>query len=324
MDYAIFATSPGGVEKLVKREITPPSPGKGELMIRQAAIGLNFIDIYIRSGLYPWAVDGDLILGCEGAGVVEALGEGAQEFAVGDRVAYTIHNGAYATRRAVPVSHCAKVPDGISDEIAASSMLKGLTVYYLIHDSFHAKPGHTVLFHAAAGGVGQIAGQWLKANGITAIGTAGGEEKCKLASSCGFSHVIDYKSEDFVARVKEITDGKGVDAVYDSVGKDTVKSSLKCLKRHGILVNFGQSSGMVTDFKLSDLSAGSFYVTRPGLFHFVADPKWFAKATEALFRNIQEGKLTIPITRKMPLEQVADAHTALEGRQTTGCTLLIP
>jgi len=235
MAYAIAAAQPGGSDVLTRIEITPPTPGEGEVMIRQSAVGLNFIDIYIRTGLYPWPVDENLILGCEGAGVVEAVGPGVTGFSAGDRVAYTVPNGAYATHRLVPAAMLVHLPDGVSDEQAAATMLKGLTAYYLLNDSYPAQAGETVLFHAAAGGVGLLAGQWLAARGVRAIGTAGGPAKCRLARDNGYAEAIDYRAEDFVARVRELTDGAGVAAVYDSVGADTVLGSVDCLKTFGTL-----------------------------------------------------------------------------------------
>lgn len=324
MAYAIAAGKPGGSDVLKRIEITPPTPGEGEVMIRQTAIGVNFIDVYIRTGAYPWPVENDLTLGCEGAGVVEAIGPGVTGFGAGDRVAYTIPNGAYATHRVVPAAHLVHLPDGVSDEQAAGAMLKGLTAYYLLHDSYPVTRGETVLFHAAAGGVGLLAGQWLAARGVHAIGTAGGQTKGALARKNGYGDVIDYRDEDFVARVKEITDGAGVDAVYDSVGKDTVMGSLDCLKTFGTLISFGQSSGLAEDFKISDLARGSLRLQRPTLFHYTASRDWLETAAAALFAAIGDGTLTINIASTRPLEQVADVHDDLEGRKTTGSTVLIP
>ena len=292
--------------------------------MRHNAIGVNFIDTYFRSGLYPWPVESDLVLGSEAAGVVAALGAGVSGFALGDRVAYTIPNGAYVAERVIDAKHLVHLPDGVSDDVAAASMLKGLTAHYLLHRSFKVQKGQTVLFHAAAGGVGLIAGQWLAAMGVTAIGTAGGPDKCALAAKHGYAHMIDYKSEDFVARVAEITDGAGVDAVYDSIGHDTIQGSLDCLKTLGTLVNFGQSSGPALDFKLSDLAAGSFTVTRPVLFHFTADRNYLEAASAELFAMIENGTLKINVNQRYDLTNAADAHRALEARQTTGSTVLIP
>ncbi len=324
MSYAIIARQTGGTDVLDQINIEIPCPKTGEVLIRHTAIGVNFIDTYLRSGLYPWPVDKDLVLGSEAAGVVEELGEGVNGFSVGDRVAYTIPTGAYVTHRALDAKHLVKLPDYISDEVAAASMLKGLTAHYLLHRSYVPERGQTVLFHAAAGGVGLIAGQWLAAKGVTAIGTAGGPEKCALAAQHGYAQTIDYTSEDFVERVKEITDGLGVDAVYDSVGKDTYLGSLNCLKTFGALVSFGQSSGPALDFKLSDLAAGSFSLTRPVLFHFTAQPGYLQKAADELFAMIEQGDIKININQKFALGDVAQAHDQLESRKTTGSTILLP
>ncbi|KKJ78219.1 quinone oxidoreductase [Kiloniella litopenaei] len=324
MTYAIVARQQGGSDVLEQVEVAQPTPAAGEVLVRHTAIGVNFIDTYFRTGLYPWPVDKDLVLGSEAAGVVEAVGDGVSGFAVGERVAYTIPNGAYVSHRAIDAKHLVKLPDSISDEVAAASMLKGLTAHYLLHRSYVAEAGKKVLFHAAAGGVGLIAGQWLAAKGVTAYGTAGGAEKCTLAADHGYSEMIDYKSEDFVERIKEITGGQGVDAVYDSIGQDTYPGSLQCLKTFGSLVSFGQSSGPALDFKLSDLAAGSYTVTRPVLFHFTAEPGYLQSAADELFVMISSGKIKISINQKFNLSDVASAHDQLETRKTTGSTVLLP
>ena len=324
MPIAIAAAKAGGPEVLHEIDLPTPAPKAGEVLVKHNAIGVNFIDTYFRSGLYPWPVDKDLVLGSEAAGTVAALGEGVTGFAVGDRVAYTIPNGAYVSERVIEARHLVKLPDGVSDEVAAAAMLKGLTAHYLLHRSFKVEKGQTVLFHAAAGGVGLIAGQWLAAKGVTAIGTAGGPEKCALAAQHGYAHTIDYKSEDFVERVKEITGGEGVHAVYDSIGHDTIAGSMNCLKTFGTLVNFGQSSGPFLDFKLSDLAVGSYTVTRPVLFHFTADRAYLESAAADLFSMIEKGTLKINVNQRYPLAKANQAHIALEGRKTTGSTVLIP
>ncbi len=324
MVLAIAAQKPGGPEVLHAMDLPLPEPGPGEALVRHRAIGVNFIDIYFRSGLYPWPVERDLVLGSEAAGVIEALGEGVEDLEVGQRVAYTIPNGAYTEARVLEARHLVPLPDAISDEVAAASMLKGLTARYLLHDSYPAQKGATVLFHAAAGGVGLIAGQWLAAMGINAIGTAGGPEKCALAREHGYAHVINYKAEDFVARVREITEGAGVAASYDSVGRDTYPGSLEVLKTFGHFVSFGQSSGPVTDFSLADLARGSFTATRPVLFHFTNDRQWLLKAAGELFDLIESGSIRININQRFPLAKAAEAHRALEARKTTGSTILIP
>jgi NADPH2:quinone reductase len=239
-------------------------------------------------------------------------------------VAYTTPNGAYATHRLINADLLVHLPDDVDEKAAAGAMLKGLTAHYLLHDSFAVETGHKVLFHAAAGGVGSIAGQWLRAKGVEAFGTAGGAEKCELARSLGYTEAIDYRSEDFVARVKELTGEVGVDAVYDSVGKDTLAGSLDCLKTFGTLVSFGQSSGLATDFKISDLARGSLRLTRPTLFHFTAKRAWLEAASADLFSMIASGKIDIRIDQTYPMEEAALAHEALESRKTTGSTILIP
>lgn len=324
MAYAIVARQPGGISVLHRTDITPAEPGHGEVLVRHTAIGVNFIDVYFRTGLYPWPVDSNLILGSEAAGVVKAVGAGVEGLGPGDRVAYTLPNGAYTTHRVINARHLVPVPPSISDRIAAGCMLKGLTAHYLLHRSFKVLPRQTVLFHAAAGGVGLIAGQWLAAKGVNAIGTAGGPEKCALARDNGYSHVIDYRSADFVDEVMEITRGEGVHAVYDSIGRDTYPGSLQCLRRFGTLICFGQSSGPALDFKLSDLAAGSYTVTRPSLFHFADDRQWLTTAAADLFAMIDEGHVRIPINQVLPLEDAAKAHELLESRKTTGCTILLP
>jgi NADPH2:quinone reductase len=316
------AAKPGGSEVLRKIELGALTPAAGEVLIRHEAIGLNFLDIYIRRGAYPWPVESDLILGSEGAGIIEAVGSEVKGLAVGDRVGYTLANGANATHRLIEAAYVVKLPDNISAELAASIMLKGLTVAYLIHDSYAVKPGDTVLFHAAAGGVGLIAGQWLKALGATTIGTAGGPEKCALAKANGYDHVIDYKSTDFEAEVMRLTDGVGVNVTYDSVGNDTMARSLTATKRHGTIIAFGQSSGPYADFKITDLAKGSYYLSRPTLFHFAGDRAWLEAASAKLFTAVTDGTVNISINQRFALEDVAKAHDALTGRATTGCTIL--
>jgi len=323
MAYSIVAAKPGGVDVLRKQEIDIPEPGPGEVLIRQTAIGVNFIDAYFRTGLYPWPVESDLVLGCEAAGVVEAVGADTGEFQPGDRVCYVVRNGAYATHRTIGAENLVRIPEGISDEVAAAAMLKGMTVCYLVNGSYSVREGDVVLFHAAAGGVGLIAGQWLRARGAPAIGTAGGPEKCALALENGYREVIDYRKVDFVERFRSF-EPDGAHVVYDSVGNDTWRGSMKCLRNHGMFVCFGQSSGPITDFKLSDLAVGSFKATRPTLFHFTALSGWLENASSELFGLIADGSVKININQTFDLADAAAAHEALEGRGTTGCTVLIP
>ncbi|MCC0021355.1 MAG: quinone oxidoreductase [Nitratireductor sp.] len=323
MAYAMVAEEPGKSNVFKKVSIEVPKPKKGEVLIRQTAIGVNFIDVYQRSGLYPAPGGYPAILGNEGAGVVQATGAGVTGFRPGDRVAYTMPGGAYATHRVIAADKVVKIPNAVSDEDAAASMLKGLTAQYLIHDCYKAKAGETVLFHAAAGGVGLIAGQWLKAKGVTAIGTAGGKEKCALARRHGYAKCIDYTKQDFVEEMRKITKGNGVPAVYDSVGKTTYPGSLKCLQKFGMFVSFGQSSGMIEDFKLADLSAnGSLFCTRPTLFHFIAERKELERRARMLFKAIASGEVKIMVNQTFALDKVKQAHDALEGRKTTGQTVL--
>ncbi|MDA7569099.1 quinone oxidoreductase [Emcibacteraceae bacterium] len=324
MTYSMIATKPGGPEVLIKNEFEKVSPSSGEVLIRQTAIGVNFIDVYFRTGLYPWPVDSNLVLGSEAAGIIEAVSPDVEGFSVGDRVVYTLANNAYTTHRIIDAQHIVHIPEGISDETAAASILKGLTTYYLLHNSFKLASEHSVLFHAAAGGVGLIAGQWMKSKGIKAIGTAGSDEKCALAMKHGYEQMINYRDENFVERVQALTNEEGVDVVYDSVGKDTYPGSLNCLKKFGMMVNFGQSSGPATDFKIADLAVGSFTVTRPILYHFTADRDWLETASKSLFDLILKGDLNISINQTFKLDQAAEAHRMLEARKTTGCTILLP
>lgn len=323
-DYAIFAAAPGGPDQLHRREIATPEPGPGEVRLRQMAVGLNFIDIYHRSGTYPWPVPEDLIVGSEGAGIVEAIGAGVTGLTPGDRVAYTHPLGAYATRRLLPADRLVAIPDGISDEVAATLMLKGLTAHYLIHDSHAVASGMTALVHAAAGGVGLLLGQWLRAKGVTAIGTAGGEQKCALAARAGYAHVIDYGVQDFRAEVARLTGGRGVDVVYDGVGAATWRGSMQSLAVRGSYVCFGQASGPITDFAFADLAAKSAKATRPVLFHFIADAAELRARAAELFAAVARGDLRSEPHQSLPLAEAARAHEMLEGRLTTGATVLIP
>ncbi|MBL3584362.1 quinone oxidoreductase [Rhodovulum sulfidophilum] len=323
MEKAIIARAPGGPETLDWVDWTPPAPGPGEVLVRHGAVGLNFIDTYFRSGLYPWPGE-ILIPGSEAAGRIEALGEGVEGLSLGQRVAYTTQTGACSTARVLPADRLVPLPDAIPDEIAASIMLKGLTAQYLMRSSFPATEGQTVLVHAAAGGVGLLLGQWLAAKGVRAIGTAGGPEKTALARAHGYAEVIDYRAGDFVSPVMAATDGLGVDAVYDSVGQDTWRGSLACLKPRGMFVSFGQSSGLPDGFRLADLAKGSLSATRPVLFDFIADPAELRTRAAELFAAVADGTLTPRIGRSWPLAETAEAHRALEARATTGATVLLP
>ena len=320
--YSIVAEKPGNISVLQKKSIDFSEPKSNEVLIKNRAIGVNFIDIYFRAGLYPWPVDIDLVLGSEGAGEVEAVGPDVKNFKIGDRVAYAQPNNAYSTHRIISEDLVVSIPDGISYDQAAASILKGLTVKYLLCDSFNLQSDHEVLFHAAAGGVGLIAGQWIKEIGAKSIGTAGNSEKCMLAKQRGFDEVINYSEKNFLEEVLEITNNKGLDVVYDSVGKDTMFNSFKCLKKHGMLVSFGQSSGPYKDIQMTDLAFGSFYLTRPTLFHFYANRNWLENSSQKLFEMIVKDKIKLDKITKYDLDNVADAHTDMENRKTSGSIIL--
>jgi NADPH:quinone reductase len=322
-DFGIIVRTAGGPEALEWSELSTAEPGHGEVRIVQHAIGVNFIDTYFRKGAYPWPTT-PLIPGGEAAGIVEAVGEGT-EFKVGDRVAYTLPSGAYRTRRVVPADRLVKLPDGIAFDVAASMMLKGLTAQFLVNSCYAVKAGDVVLVHAAAGGVGLLMGQWLKSLGATAIGTVGSADKIAIAKASGYSHVIDYRAEDFAARVKDITGGNGCAVVYDSVASDTWRGSLKCLHTRGLFVCFGQSSGPITDFKFSDLHAGgSLYATRPTLFDYIKTRNELQMRAADLFAKVASGAVKANIGQRLPLRDAAQAHRELEARRTTGSTILLP
>ena len=315
----------GGPEVLRFEQVEVGEPGPGQARLRQTAIGLNFIDVYHRTGLYP-APGLPFTLGLEAAGVVEAIGEGVSEVAVGDRVAYaSAPMGAYAETRLMQADRLVKLPDGIDDRRAAAMMLKGMTAQYLLRRTFPVRAGQTILFHAAAGGVGLIACQWAKHLGARVLGTVGSDPKAELARAHGCDVPIRYDREDVVARVRELTDGKGVPVVYDSVGKDTFEKSLDCLAPRGMLVAFGQSSGNIPPLNLGVLSQkGSLYVTRPTLVTYNAARDDLLSAAKELFDVVKSGAVSIEINQTFALRDAAEAHRALEGRQTTGSTLLLP
>ena len=320
--YSIVATQPGDISVLQKKEFEISEILPNQVLIKNHSIGVNFIDIYFRTGLYPWPQENNLVLGSEGAGIIEAVGSEVVNLRVGDRVAYAQANNAYATHRILEANLVVRIPDTISFNQAAAAMLKGLTVRYLIKDSFEVKAHHTVLFHAAAGGVGLIAGQWMQVLGAKTIGTAGSDEKCKLAKDHGYGETINYSNEDFLKRTQEISNQSGVDVVYDSVGKDTMFNSFKALKRHGTVVSFGQSSGAYTDLQMTDLAFGSYHLTRPILFHFYANRNWLENASAELFELISNKKVKLNQITKYHLENVAQAHTDIENRKTTGSVIL--
>ena len=325
MSHAVRVHETGDASVMKWEEVNVADPAAGEVCLRHTAIGLNFIDIYFRAGTYP-SPQLPFIPGLEAAGVIESIGENVSGFEVGDRVAYASPPlGSYAESRLMPAGRLVKLPDSIDDRVAAAMMLKGMTAHYLLRRTFKVVPGTTLLLHAAAGGVGLIACQWAKYLGATVIGTVGSDEKAELACSHGCDHAILYRKEDFVTRVREITDGEGVDVVYDSVGKDTFLQSLDCLKPMGMLAFFGQSSGAVEPFDLGLLSAkGSLFVTRPTLMNYVDKRSDLEDTAEELFEVIREGVVNADIRQERPLRDAAAAHRDLESRRTTGATLLIP
>ena len=319
---AIQATRAGGPEVLEVIDLPVPSPAPGQILVRHQAVGLNFIDTYHRGGLYPMKMPA--VLGLEAAGVVEALGEGVTRFLVGDRVAYNGTLGAYAEAAVVPADRAVKVPDAVSLETAAAVLLKGMTAEFLVRRCHRVKPGQIVLVHAAAGGVGSILVQWAKALGATVIATVGSEAKAALARGHGADHVILYDHEDVAAQVMEITDGHGVAVVYDGVGKDTFAASLKSLGRRGTLVTFGNASGPVPPFPPLELGVKSLFLTRPRLFDYIFTTAELDESATALFAALESGAVRIEVGQRFALADARAAHEALEGRRTTGATLLIP
>jgi len=324
MARAIRIHHTGGPEVLQIEDVEVGAPGAGQARIRQTAIGINYIDTYHRTGLYPVPLPTGI--GLEGAGVVEAVGADVTDLKAGDRVAYAGGPvGAYCTERVMPADRLVKLPEGISDQQGAAMMLKGMTVQYLVRSTYRVQTGETVLFHAAAGGVGLIACQWLKALGVRVIGTVGSDEKAALAQAHGCECPVVYTREDFVARVKEITGGKGVPVVYDSIGKDTFDRSLDCLRPRGIMVLFGAASGPVPPFDTQILAQkGSLFLTRPTLFAYTASREDLVAAATELFQAVIAGKVKIEVSRTYPLADAQQAHRDLESRKTTGSLLLVP
>ena len=322
MPKAIRIHQQGGPEVLKWEDVQVGDPGPGEARIRHKACGLNFLDVYQRSGLYKIALPAGM--GNEAAGVVEAVGAGVTNVKAGDRVAYSGGApGAYSEVRVMPAERLVSLPDSISFETGAAMMLKGLTAQYLIKQTYQVRAGETVLWHAAAGGVGLIACQWLKLLGVTVIATAGSAEKCELAKAHGADHCIDYRKENFVERVKALTGGKGVPVVYDSVGKDTFAGSLDCLQPRGLMVSFGNASGAVPPFELATLSAkGSLYITRPTLVTYTGKRDDLAAGAKDLFEVVSSRKVKIEINHRYALKDAAQAHRDLEARKTTGSTVL--
>jgi NADPH2:quinone reductase len=325
MVKAVRIHSQGGVDVLRYEDIETGRPGKGEARIRHTAIGLNFLDVYYRNGVYAPPAGLPLTLGNEAAGVVSETGEGVSEVKTGDRVAYVGSLGAYAEERLIAADRLVKLPDNISDEQAAGIMMKGMTAEYLLRRTYPVKPGDTVLYHAAAGGVGLLFGQWAKHLGATVIGTASSADKIALAKAHGFDHVINYRETDFLAAVKEITGGRMCDVVYDSVGKDTFPASLDCLKPRSLFVSFGQASGPIPPFNMAILSQkGSLYATRPTIFSYIAKRDELEASAAALFDVVGKGIVKVEISERYPLGEAGRAHADLEGRRTTGTHVLIP
>lgn len=323
MPYAMRIHEHGGAEKMRWEMVEVGDPGPGQVRVRNTAVGLNFVDIYQRNGLYPMQLP--FTLGSEGAGVVEAIGPKVKEFKVGDRVAYSSPIGAYAEVVLRPAERLVKIPAGVDDKTAAAMMLKGLTAQYLIRRTYRVKKGDTILMHAAAGGVGQILCQWAKHLGATVIGTVGSDEKVELAKKAGCKHVIVLAREKFSERVKEITKGKGVPVVYDGIGKDTFMDSLDCLRPMGLMASFGNASGAVPPFNLGVLAQkGSLFVTRPTLVHYTASRDDLAKAARELFAVVKSGAVKIRVNQTYALRDAGQAQNDLEARRTTGSTVLIP
>jgi NADPH2:quinone reductase len=322
MARTVIIEAAGGPEVLTLVDRPVGDPGPGEVRITHRACGLNFIDVYQRSGMYPMALPA--ALGMEASGVIDAVGAGVTHVKPGDRVAYAANPpGAYAEARVMPAAQVCPLPDAISFDEGAAMMLKGMTVQYLFRRTTPIKRGDTVLFHAAAGGVGLIACQWARAEGITLIATAGSDDKCRLALDHGATHAINYRTDDFAARVRDLTGGKGVDVVMDAVGKDTFDGSLNCLKPFGMMISFGNASGKVPPFDIGILAAkGSLKITRQTLFTHIADHATCQAMAQELFGMVTSGAVKIRIDQRFPLEQVADAHRALEARATTGQTIL--
>ena len=325
MVAAVRVHKHGGPDVLTFEDIEVPAPGQGQIKIKQHASGVNFIDTYFRMGMYPSPVGMPFVAGNEGAGEVIAVGPGVTDIKVGDRVAYVVPLGGYAAERLLPVERAVKLPANITYEQAAAMMLKGMTAQYLINRTYKVGKGTTLLMHAAAGGVGLILCQWANHLGATVIGTVGSEEKAALAKKNGCHHTILYRSEDFVAKVKEITGGKLCDVVYDGIGKTTFPASLDCLRPLGYFVSFGSASGQIEAFNINILQAkGSLFATRPTLNHYAAKREDLMSIAADLFDKVGSGAVKIPINQKYPLNEARKAHEDLEGRETTGSTILIP
>ena len=325
MTAAVRVHKTGGPEVLTYEDVSVPAPGPGQIKLKNHAIGVNFIDTYFRMGMYPSPVGLPFVSGNEGAGEVTAVGQGVTEIKVGDRVGYVSALGSYAAERIMPAERAVKLPDKISYEQAAGMMLKGMTVQYLLRRTYRVQKGDNVLIHAAAGGIGLIACQWANHLGATVIGTVGSKEKGELAKKNGAHHIINYRDEDFVAKVKEITGGKLCEVVYDGVGKATFPASLDCIKPLGMFVSFGSASGQIDAFNINILQTkGSLFATRPTLNTYAAKREDLLKIANELFEVVASGAVKIPVNQKYPLKDAPQAHRDLESRKTTGSTILLP
>ena len=321
---AIEINKTGGAEVLEIKDITLSKPGPEEVTIEQKAIGLNYIDTYHRSGLYPLKLP--ISLGLEGAGIITEIGENVKNFKVGDKISYAgIPLGSYSTHRNYPTKNLVKVPENIDLEVAATLMTKGLTTYYLLHKTYPVRSGEIVLFHAAAGGVGQIFGQWAKSLGCTVIGTVGSEEKINIAKKNGYDHVINYNKEDFAKKVLEITNDKGVPVVYDGVGKNTLNGSIECLAVRGVMVSFGNASGPLSDINVPKMiQPKGLFFTRPSMQQYLSTREELDEASKIMFEKIETGKIKIEIFKKYKLSDIKQAHIDLEGRKILGPAVIIP
>ena len=321
---AAIINKTGGPEVIELKDIVLEKPGKDEVSIEQKAIGLNYIDTYHRSGLYPLKLP--IGLGLEGAGIIIDVGSNVKNFKAGDKVAYAaIPLGSYSTHRNYPTKNLVKVPDDIDLELAATLMTKGLTTFYLLHKTYPVKPGQTILFHAAAGGVGQIFGQWAKSLGCTVIGTVGSDEKINIAKENGYDHIINYNKEDFGKKVLEITEGKGVPVVYDGVGKETLNGSIECLAIRGMMVSFGNASGPLSDINVPKMiQPKGLYLVRPSMQQYLSTRKDLDEASKLMFEKISSGKIKIKIFKKYKLDQIIQAHKDLENRKILGPAVIIP
>ena len=321
---AIEINKTGGAEVLEIKDITLSKPEPEEVSIEQKAIGLNYIDTYHRSGLYPLKLP--ITLGLEGAGIITEIGENVKNFKVGDKISYAgIPLGSYSTHRNYPTKNLVKVPENFDLEVAATLMTKGLTTYYLLHRTYPVKSGEIILFHAAAGGVGQIFGQWAKSLGCTVIGTVGSDEKINMAKKNGYDHVINYNKENFAKKVLEITNGKGVPAVYDGVGKDTLNGSIECLAIRGVMVSFGNASGPLSDINVPKMiQPKGLFFTRPSMQQYLSTREELDEASKIMFEKIETGKIKIKIFKKYKLSDVKQAHIDLESRKILGPAVIIP